>query len=165
MHRCHSIDLSGSMAICDANYIRILKLLPGFGLHATREIILSAPGPLLGSLCGQQVIFEVLEIQRYTSTVSIRMAQIGKVPNFYRPPLMLVRLYHDASTAEVVSYQEQGAFHLRAQPGDGPQFTVDEKQQVNAFLAEWLVLCQEHGLGNGSSSEPDPDAEKLIPWI
>jgi uncharacterized protein len=153
------------MAICDANYIRILKLLPGFGPNVTREIVLSAPGPLLGKFCGQLVIFEVLELLRYTSTISIRMAQIGITPYFYRPPLMLVRLYHDASTAEVVSYQEQGAFHLRSQPGEGPQFSVDEKQQVNAFLAEWLVLCLEHGLGNGSSSEQNPDVEKLIPWV
>jgi uncharacterized protein YqiB (DUF1249 family) len=80
---------------------------------------------------------------------------------YYQPPLILVRLYHDASTAEVVSYQQQGAFHVRALPGDGPEFSLDEKQQVNALLAEWLTLCLEQGLGQRRLSAQDPDAESL----
>jgi uncharacterized protein YqiB (DUF1249 family) len=161
MQRRYPIDLSGNMAVCDANYIRLLKLLPDFALHTTREISLAAPGPdTIDS--GHLVVMHVEECQRYTSSVSIQLHLQGVSTLFYRPPVIRVRLYHDANTAEVVSYQEQGSFHLRSHPGNGPEFTPDEKQQVNIFLAEWLTLCMQHGLGRRRLSEQDPDAEQLI---
>lgn len=169
------IDLSGTMAVCDANYIRILKLLPGFTLHACRTLALPLPGMDTDSRLGcteffareraALVILDVTDCQRYTSTVSIRLLLQEFASPYYRPPVMQVRLYHDASTAEVVSYQEQGSFHLRSQPGKGPEFTPDEKQQVNIFLAEWLTLCMEHGLGTRRLSAQDPDAEHLVPTV
>lgn len=149
------------MAVCDANYIRILKLLPGFALNAAREVALPSLKGISSATQHCLVCIQVVEAFRYTSTVSIRVVLHGKVIPYYQPPVMFVRLYHDASTAEVVSYQEQGAFHLRAHPGDGPEFSVDEKQQVNIFLADWLSLCMDHGLGRLHVSAQDPDTEQL----
>ena len=144
-NRRFPIDLSSNMAVCDANYIRILKLLPCFSLGATRKISLPSLGPLDNSCL---VTLQVEETFRYTSTIGIRFIFSGGHAPYFRPPALCMRLYHDASTAEVISYQDHGGYHLNAQQGGRPEFTPDEKQQVNAFLAEWLMLCIEHGLSH-----------------
>src|SRR5262245_10276158 len=101
--RRHPIDLSARMAVCDGNYIRLLKLLPDLSPAASRVFTL----PELGAAASaQRVVLEVVETFKYTSTVSITLEVPGLASAYYRPPAMLVRLYHDANTAEVTSYQD-----------------------------------------------------------
>ena len=59
---------------------------------------------------------------------------------------MIVRLYHDAGTAEVVSYQDHVGFKALYGEDDAPRFNWDEKNQINLFLADWLTLCLDGGL-------------------
>lgn len=160
MHnRRYPLDLSSAMATCDGNYIRILKLLPDFRLGQARHFSLPAPGaePVSGSQA-HLVEMEVTERFRYTSSVRLQLRVVGTHSRYYRPPQLHVRLYHDACTAEVVSYQQQGAFHVSPLPGEGPEFAPDEKQQVNALLAEWLTLCLQQGLGGNRGAAEDPAA-------
>jgi uncharacterized protein YqiB (DUF1249 family) len=151
--RRNPIDLSARMAVCDANYIRILKLLPDFAAAARRIFALPAVG---ATSCGdalQMVVLEVVEMFKYTSTVSIRLAgQPGQA--YYRPPAMLVRLYHDATTAEVVSYQDQRYIRVLYPEDEAPRYYPDEKEQVNLLLADWLMLCLESGLGQPGRGQP-----------
>jgi len=161
-NRRHPLDLSSAMAVCDGNFIRILKLLPGFSVDQRRSFALPALGAGPGAGLEHHVVLHVVERFRYTSTVNMQVRLSGPGSAYYQPPLIVVRLYHDASTAEVVSYQQQGAFHVRARPGEGPEFSLDEKQQVNALLEEWLTLCMEQGLGWRPLSAQDPDAESLV---
>lgn len=141
--RRHPIDLSARMAVCDGNYIRLLKLLPDMRPAARREFTL----PELGA-GAQRVVLEVVETFKYTSTVSIALHIPGLALAYYRPPVMLVRLYHDANTAEVVSYQDERRIRVMYQEDELPRFYPDEKEQVNLFLAEWLALCLETGQGH-----------------
>lgn len=153
IHRRYPLNLGECMAVCDANYIRLLKLLPSLGADYTRDIRLDLPsGEEAANAVSHVVRLRVLESCRYTTTLAISLLTPSSTHSFYRPPAMLVRLYHDADTAEVLRYQEQGGFHLGGSSWGKPGFSVDEKQQVNAFLAEWLALCMEQGLG----SNPEP---------
>jgi uncharacterized protein YqiB (DUF1249 family) len=142
--RRHPIDLSARMAVCDGNFIRLLKLLPDLTPAARREFAL----PELGAgdkASAQRVVLEVVESFKYTSTVSISLEVPGTSSVYYRPPAMLVRLYHDASTAEVTSYQDERRIRVLIQEDELPRYYPDEKEQVNLFLAEWLALCLEAG--------------------
>ncbi|MDY6982606.1 MAG: DUF1249 domain-containing protein [Pseudomonadota bacterium] len=141
--RRHPIDLSARMAVCDANYIRLLKLLPDMHAAGRREFML----PQLGD-GSQRVVLEVVESFKYTSTISIVLDVPGLASAYYRPPVMLVRLYHDASTAEVTSYQDERRIRVMYHEDELPRFYPDEKEQVNLFLAEWLALCLETGQGH-----------------
>lgn len=143
--RRHPIDLSARMAVCDGNYIRLLKLLPDLTPSARREFTL----PPLGAVPAvQSVLLEVVETFKYTSTVSIRLNASGHASSYYRPPAMLVRLYHDANTAEVTCYQDERRIRVLYQEDELPQYYPDEKEQVNLFLADWLALCLEAGQGH-----------------
>lgn len=152
--RRYPLDLGECMAVCDANYIRLLKLLPDLRPECGREIWLDGPGSdTLQQAVRQVVQLRVIDSQRYTTTLCISLhPEIRE--HYYRPPSMLVRLYHDADTSEVLRYQEHSGFHLGGKSWGMPGFSVDEKQQVNAFLGEWLALCMEQGLGS-SPAEAD----------
>ncbi|MDR2213150.1 MAG: DUF1249 domain-containing protein [Pseudomonadales bacterium] len=143
--RRHPIDLSAAMAVCDANYLRLRKLLPDSGLGQTRAIGLAGKSgvPLA------QVELSVVEQSRYTSTVRLYLSDCrgGMTHPYYQPPLLLVRLYHDAATAEVISYQGRAISGFVTVLGASAAFNPDEKEQVNQFLAECLQLCLECGLG------------------
>lgn len=145
--RRHPIDLSARMAICDGNYIRLLKLLPDLAPGARRDFTLPEIGTP-GAATAHRVAFEVVETFKYTSTVSISLEVPGLASAYYRPPAMLVRLYHDANTAEVVSYQDERRIRVLYLEEELPRYYPDEKEQVNLFLAEWLALCLEAGQGH-----------------
>lgn len=89
----------------------------------------------------------VNEVTRYTSLVTMSQdATIKSKPlvNLLRPK-MVIRLYHDARMAEVVSNQD---IHQVKPRYDYPNKTMhlpDEKQQINVFLKEWLQLSLQLG--------------------
>lgn len=55
-------------------------------------------------------------------------------------------MYHDASTAEVISYQRHREFKAFYEMPNREMRAPDEKQQLNVFLAEWLKICLDEGL-------------------
>lgn len=148
--RPYSIDLSAQMAVCDANFIRILQLLPNLEFGTKREISfnneLSFVTPRKDSLI---TTLEVIESFKYTSTIRIaNLSNHSATANrsYYQPPEMLIRVYHDAKTAEVVSYQQAKYFKAKYPLPNKGMYQADEKEQINFFLSEWLSFCQKEGL-------------------
>lgn len=139
----YSIDLSAQMAACDANYIRVLKLLPDLR-QGMREVAIPGSGPV------ERIVFliEVIEQFRYTSTVRISQCVPQAGNDWFQPPEMLVRMYHDANTAEVISYQNHKFFKAVYPVPNRHMYHVNEKEQLNLFLTEWLNLCLEKGISN-----------------
>ena len=64
--------------------------------------------------------------------------------DFFKPA-MVVRLYHDARMAEVISSQDIKQIKPRYDYPNAAMHHPDEKQQINLFLKEWLQLCHELG--------------------
>ncbi|NNE37788.1 MAG: DUF1249 domain-containing protein [Gammaproteobacteria bacterium] len=149
----YTIDLSEQMAVCDANYIRLLKLLGKMKAPGSRTVEL----PQLGNGCSKgqiSVNLEVLEDFKYTSTISIRQMLANDVIStqenraHYNAPEMIIRVYHDAKTAEVTSYQNHRHFKAIYPVPNQFMYHSDEKEQLNLFLAEWLNLCINEGLSS-----------------
>lgn len=137
-HRArYRIDLPAHMAECDANYLRLLKLFPRL-----REEDASVFAVMMGEQ-PYRVELKVLERGPYTTLVELE--QLPRAA--WNPrPRMVVRLYHDARSAEVVECH--GARHFRA-VYDYPNphmHQPDEKVQVNRFLTEFLSMCLRHGV-------------------
>lgn len=168
------------MADCDANYIRLLKLMPdlesfriacleslantalggnhegavpGFRVRdfcsigamnsdtdCTREFVIASP---VGEGEETRVRISTLEVFRYTSTLEI--VQLTRVSRWISPPGILVRLYHDAATAEAVAYQGHRSFLAKYATPNSKMYHQDEKRQINEFLGEWLSLCIQAG--------------------
>lgn len=145
----YSISLSDQMAACDGNYIRILKLLPRLAPGLVREIAIP------GAEVVERMVFviEVMEKFKYTSTLRISQRLPGDASTWYPPPEMLVRIYHDANTAEVVAYQNHRYFKAIYPVPNRHMYHADEKDQLNRFLTEWLNLCLLKGVSNDAVDE------------
>jgi uncharacterized protein YqiB (DUF1249 family) len=123
----------------------------------------SAPEKALEGICSEFVIadlehsdekltvtLKIVEAFKYTTTLEI--TQKPEFTNWMTNPSMLVRAYHDANTAEVMSYQGHRKLKPRYARQNPQMYHSDEKMQVNAFLGEWLSHCIEVGR---STEAPD----------
>ena len=90
-----------------------------------------------------KITLKVIESFPYTST--IELIQHGVCPGWVTPPTMVVRVYHDARSAEVTSYQNQKRIQGKYVYPNPQMRMPDEKAQLNQFLAEWLTHCFNHG--------------------
>jgi uncharacterized protein YqiB (DUF1249 family) len=59
---------------------------------------------------------------------------------------MLIRLYHDAQSAEVVEVRNETRFKEVYEYPNPRMRARDEKAQVNRFLGEYLAMCLRYGL-------------------
>jgi hypothetical protein len=139
----YRVDLVELQAACEANYARLMQLLPAMREGAApRRVALSQGERLLGVLA-----LEVLESCPYTSTLSVRQEHsLAWLP----VPQMEVRVYHDARMAEVIGAQSARRFRGIYPYPNAAMHQPDEKTQLNLFLGEWLSHC----LACGHELEP-----------
>ena len=137
----YTIDLAGQMAECEANYARIMQLLPDIDSAESWDF-----GVELAS--GEPAIFriEVKERCKYTTMVDIsQQLSSNALQPWSANPCFSLRVYHDARMAEVVAYDR----HQRLRPSydypNNKMYQRDEKSQLNIFLGEWLSHCLKYG--------------------
>lgn len=97
----------------------------------------------------------VNEVTRYTSLVTFEQTAkqaslVNKGVTNSLHPRMIIRLYHDARMAEVISSQGVVQVKPRYDYPNTQMHQQDEKQQINQFLNEWLHLCLQMGQVNVS---------------
>ena len=138
----YSIDLAAQQAECEANYARLLQLLPDMAEVDHRDFAI----PMPGDTQARRFRLSVTERCKYTT-----MLELSQLPADSTLPWQggaadfSLRVYHDARMAEVVSYNHHR--NLRASydyPNRG-MYQRDEKIQLNRFLGEWLSHCLTHG--------------------
>lgn len=130
----YRVDLVELQAACEANYARLMRLLPDMREHTqSRRVALSQGEHLLGILA-----LDVLESCPYTTTLCVR--QEHSLP-WLPVPQLQVRVYHDARMAEVVSAENARRLHIRYPYPNVAMHQPDEKSQLNLFLGEWLSHC------------------------
>jgi hypothetical protein len=130
-------DLRGFMRLCEDNYRLILNLFPQWQSAASASSHWSDADAMQIQLCCQ-----VLERTPYT--LLLQFDQQPVIEPWVKSLSMQVRLYHDARMAEVVLFQHQRP-RVPQQPGVDPVVhSIDEKNQSNHFLHEWLLYCLMH---------------------
>ncbi|MHA6492313.1 DUF1249 domain-containing protein [Pseudomonas borbori] len=134
----YRVDLVELQAACEANYARLMQLLPAMReqppAHVqSRRVAMSQGEQLLGVLA-----LEVLETCPYTSTLQVR--QEHSLP-WLPVPQLEVRVYHDARMAEVIGAQSARRFRGIYPYPNADMHQPDEKTQLNLFLGEWLSHC------------------------
>lgn len=131
--------LSTLMNLCEINYMLMLRLL------ADNEKVGEQRCFFISDFLSYTI--EVNEVTRYTSLVTISQdALVGNIKlSQVLCPKMVIRLYHDARMAEVISNQDISQVKPRYDYPNTDMHLPDEKQQINQFLKEWLQLCQALG--------------------
>ncbi len=155
MKQNYQIDLAGQQAECEANYWRILKLMPEIAPSyiapdadeflaepQRREFAVSATDMPAVRIC-----VEVTERCKYTTMLDICQLNCPAGLASCTPgPRFSLRIYHDAQMAEVVAYNGQRNFRPRYSYPNAAMFQRDEKAQLNSFLGEWLSHCLRYGM-------------------
>lgn len=151
----YRVDLAAQMADCDSNYLKIMKLFPNLYSRDNAEDSRDRLDFYLPAADGNPipVNIDVIEKAKYTSTVAVYQ---GNTQLPWMPPShMTIRIYHDARTAELVSFQQQRHFKPRYTIPNEQSFHRDEKAQLNRFLGEWLSHCLEYGFANVEALYPN----------
>ena len=132
----HKVDLAGLQALCTANYLAILRLLPQLQGESAACFVIDALG-------GGKVSVRVLERGPYTTFIDIE--QIGGEAAAAGQAHFQVRVYHDARMAEVIACQGHRQIRPRYDYPNAGMYHRDEKFQVNRFFGEWLSSCLARG--------------------
>ncbi|EXJ09440.1 MULTISPECIES: DUF1249 domain-containing protein [Nitrincola] len=138
MKRKYVPDLTRQMAVCQANYARLQKLLPKAGEHPVREFRV---------VWHQKHVLVRLHIDeefRYTSSVVMTHIHEPYSP-WLESPQLVIRLYHDALMAEVICARRRKQLSGVYGYPNRNMHQPDEKIQLNLFLGEWLNQCLNHG--------------------
>lgn len=129
-------DLPGLMELYELNYIHLRRLISDLD---------ALPDRLVSQVSGAlDLHLTVVERSPYTTTLRLTYHFEDENGGFPAPD-MLLRMYHDAQLAEVISHggrrSRQGAqydrFHHR--------YPLEKKWQANRFLHKWLGYCLHQG--------------------
>lgn len=133
-----AVDLPGHLSLCEMNYYRLFRLLPG--LRKGRESWAFHAGSATEVERDLHIQVSVTDEAPYTTTLDISQSRADKPE-----PKIVVRLYHDAEMAEIVSWDNhRNWFHYYSYPNP-KMYQPDEKLALNRFLGEWLTYCRELG--------------------
>lgn len=134
----YAVDLSELQAICERNYVYLLKILPDIKqLGYSRRIALTFNQKITIVL-----IFTVLEISPYTSYLCLRQSRLL---SWLGVPQLFIRCYHDVRMAEVTLAQNTRSFKGIYDYPNKAMHQPNEKRQLNSFLEEWLARCLSFG--------------------
>jgi uncharacterized protein YqiB (DUF1249 family) len=131
-------DISKHAALCEANFVRLERLLQDFSedhyqfsWHDSHENQVD-------------VTINIIERFKYTTTLQL-IKNLHKMPEPINTVELTVRLYSDARMAEVVTLsQGKQLAGIYRYPND-QMYQIDEKEQANHYLAEWLSHLLTHG--------------------
>ena len=166
----YKVNLKNFMACCEANYRRLYKVFPNVATDSIRRVGLSPSSE-------REVLLTVVERTPYTTLLSIREhrtsndysneqsqnssdlnAELKNKIGWREPPVLNVRMYHDARLAEVVSCDGlRSATPNNSYPNKN-MLQRDEKAQWNSFLEEWLTVC----IARGHVTDPVTDLAPVL---
>ncbi|WP_339640669.1 DUF1249 domain-containing protein [uncultured Porticoccus sp.] len=135
----YKVDLIGYMAECDANYLRLMKLFPDMANGGERRVGLRHDSEHVLRLIAR-------EQTAYTTLLELSQgARDGGRDGWFKLPILMLRLYHDARVAEVLSWEGVRQIRPRYDYPNRQMYHQDEKAQWNRFLGEWLSHCLKYG--------------------
>ncbi|MFT5210209.1 MAG: hypothetical protein ACI9CE_001934 [Flavobacterium sp.] len=159
-------NLISDMAECDANYLRLYQLFPQMNEEDSVEFGIDASdrNAAAFSLASDSYIgdgglneeakkeakkeakVEMKIYQRcpYTTMLKVTVTNVEDAP-WIKWPTMDVRIYHDAKSAEVTSFEQHRNLKFRYTQPNEKMYQPDEKSQINKYLGELLTYCIENG--------------------
>ncbi|WP_339669185.1 DUF1249 domain-containing protein [Dasania marina] len=142
MLKKQTTDLAGQMAECEANYARVMKLMPDMASVSLREFWVQLPAQ-------QRAHFRLEVLERCAYTTIMEFSQLessfaGQL-DWAPAPHFTLRVYHDARMAEVSAFHGNHRLRSNYDYPNKSMFQRDEKAQLNKLLGQWLKHCVNFG--------------------
>ena len=125
----HFIDL---MSLYEQNYLQLRLLAPKVRHLDAQEYVSTID-------VGLPLYLQVIEQQKYTTTINLSFRFISK-NRYPKQPDLLIRVYHDAQSAEVLSGLVHGQRYVRRKARG-----LKTSLESNRFLYKWLRYCLHQG--------------------
>lgn len=120
--------------VCEANYHRLHRLIPGFEAMAT-IVVAVAPGP------GRPALrFQLIERSPFTLVLEVTHDFVGPFQVLEEPQVRL-RVSLDAKTVEMLSDRERLPLQEALGREAAPHRVLEYKWTLNYFLSRWLDHC------------------------
>jgi len=129
-------DLPALMELYELNYIQLRQLIPDVSLLQDRAV-----SRVKGAL---DLYLTVRERCKYTTTLHLSYRFEGDESHVLAPDIV-VRLYHDAQVAEVISRGKGRSRQTSGFDRFHPDYPIEARWRVNRFLQKWLGFCLRHG--------------------
>lgn len=133
----YKVDLATQQACCEANYARLLKLMPAFAERDQWQYDVQAGATFW------KIRLRVTERAPYTTMLEV--IQHNGLQQWGSSPSLQVRLYHDACMAEVTAWQGHQRLRPRYEYPNQQMYQRDEKAQFDRFLEDWLSYSLAYG--------------------
>lgn len=133
----YRVNLPLQMAECEANYLRLEKILGDLSKDSYSLMVERNNRRWLHK-------FEIIERSRYTVTLLLTQESPYSI-NWLKMPKLTVRIYLDARIAEVLACEGHRRLRPRYEYPNVFMYQMDEKLQLNRFLGEWLSVCLTQG--------------------
>jgi len=137
-----SVNIKAHHAQCELNFYRLLNLMPKLE-DGVQQWLFD-----VGVHANFTVKLRVIESARYTTTVEVIQQQDG-----LQPPKLVVRLYHDANMAEIISWDRHRHWKPQYTYPNPQMYMPDEKLELNRFLGDWLEFCHSQGYAHPENCE------------
>ncbi len=134
--------LPGLAELYELNYIQLRRLVADFDLIPDASVS-RAKGAL-------DLHLTVLDRARYTTTLRLTY-RFNDESGSYPAPDAIIRLYHDAQSAEVISHSRRRGRKHAEYDRSYHHYPMPMKWEANRFLQKWLAYCliQGHGYSPG----------------
>jgi len=148
-----AINIQQHHSVCETNYYRLLKLMPHhkdgqtvwqIGIIKKTLSPKATEGPKYDILTHSKLAVGITVIDQAPYTTTVELEQASFMPLIKKPKIR-VRLYHDASMAEIVSWDRHRNWHPQYLYPNKNMYHPDEKLGLNQFLGEWLRFYCQHG--------------------
>lgn len=146
-------DLPALMELYELNYIQLRQLIPDVGL-VQDHVVSRVKGAL-------DLYLTVRERCKYTTTLHLSYRFEGDEGSTLAPDIV-VRLYHDAQVAEVISRGTGRGRSETAIKRFHHSYPIEARWKVNRFLQKWLGFCLRHGHSFSPAREQFDEALEAI---
>ncbi len=146
-------DLPALMELYELNYIQLRQLVPD--LDAVQASSLSLVDGAL------DLHLTVVERSKYTTTLNLTY-QFTDPQGSFPAPDVVIRMYHDAQLAEVISRGRRRGRRDADYDRFRHRYSIQTKWQVNRFLHKWLGYCLRSGHAFSPAREQLSDALQTL---
>jgi len=129
MKRTHK---ENTQVLCETNYRKLVSMLPDISF--LEHVSLASKDHSIS------VTVDVIERTPYTTLIKLSSSYVV-CSEFSPETIMQVRIYHDASVAEVVNIQGHQRIRPHYSYPNDDMYLPDEKRQSNKLLSEILDFC------------------------